>query len=137
MHHSVEALRREPKVVVFGAQSFWEGVDVVGDALSLVVLVKLPFQPPDRPVWEARYAALEAEGRSSFQELSLPDAALRLKQGFGRLIRSSTDQGAVLILDRRLVTARYGRYLLEALPDAQRVVDEGPEVLAALGRLMR
>ncbi len=133
----VEALRREPKVVVFGAQSFWEGVDVVGDALSLVVLVKLPFQPPDRPVWEARYAALEAEGRSSFQELSLPDAALRLKQGFGRLIRSSTDQGAVLILDRRLVTARYGRYLLDALPDARRVVGERAEVVAALGRLMR
>ncbi len=133
----VEALRREPKVVVFGAQSFWEGVDVVGDALSLVVLVKLPFQPPDRPVWEARYAALEAEGRSSFQELSLPDAALRLKQGFGRLIRSSTDQGAVLVLDRRLATARYGRYLMESLPDAERILEERPGILKALSRVLR
>ncbi|MDA8346102.1 MAG: exonuclease domain-containing protein [Thermaerobacter sp.] len=133
----IEALRREPKVVVFGAQSFWEGVDVIGDALSLVVLVKLPFQPPDRPVWEARYAALEAEGRSSFQELSLPDAALRLKQGFGRLIRSSTDQGAVLVLDRRLVTARYGHYLLDALPDAERIIGEQPEILKALSRVLR
>lgn len=132
----LDALRQDERVVVFGAQSFWEGVDVVGPALALVVVVKLPFQPPDRPVWEARQEALEAEGRSSFQEISLPDAALRLKQGFGRLIRSTTDQGAVLVLDRRLATARYGRYLLEALPDAQRVIGPADEVLAQLGRFL-
>jgi len=132
----LEALRQDERVVVFGAQSFWEGVDVVGPALALVVLVKLPFQPPDRPVWEARQEAIEAEGRSSFHEISLPDAALRLKQGFGRLIRSTTDQGAVLVLDRRLATARYGGYLLEALPDAQRVIAPAEEVLSQLGRYL-
>jgi len=132
----LEALRQDDQVVVFGAQSFWEGVDVVGPALSLVVLVKLPFQPPDRPVWEARQEAIEAEGRSSFSEISLPDAALRLKQGFGRLIRSSTDQGAVLVLDRRLATARYGSYLLDALPDAARVLAPAEELLAQLGRYL-
>ena len=132
----LDALRQDERVVVFGAQSFWEGVDVVGSALALVVLVKLPFQPPDRPVWEARQEAMEAEGRSSFNEISLPDAALRLKQGFGRLIRSSTDQGAVLILDRRLATARYGRYLLDALPDAERVIGSTEEVLERLPRFL-
>ncbi len=132
----LDALRQDERVVVFGAQSFWEGVDVVGSALALVVLVKLPFQPPDRPVWEARQEAIEAEGRSSFNEISLPDAALRLKQGFGRLIRSTTDQGAVLVLDRRLATARYGRYLLDALPDAQRVIGPADEVLARLERFL-
>ncbi len=132
----LDALRQDERVVVFGAQSFWEGVDVVGSALALVVLVKLPFQPPDRPVWEARQEAIESEGRSSFNEISLPDAALRLKQGFGRLIRSTTDQGAVLVLDRRLATARYGRYLLEALPDAQRVIGPADEVLAQLERFL-
>jgi len=132
----LEALRREERVVVFGAQSFWEGVDVVGPALALVVLVKLPFQPPDRPVWQARQESIESAGRSSFNEISLPDAALRLKQGFGRLIRSTTDQGAVLVLDRRLATARYGRYLLDALPDAQRVIGPGEEVLAQLARYL-
>lgn len=133
----VESLRQDPRAVVFGAQSFWEGIDVVGDALSLVVLVKLPFQPPDRPVVEARVAHLEREGHSAFYEFSLPDAALRLKQGFGRLIRSSTDQGAVLVLDRRLAVSRYGRYLLDALPDADRVIGESDEVLSALARWLR
>ena len=122
--------------MVFGAQSFWEGVDVVGSALALVVLVKLPFQPPDRPVWEARQEAVDAAGRSSFSEISLPDAALRLKQGFGRLIRSTSDQGAVLVLDRRLAAARYSGYLLDALPDAQRVIGDTDEVIRQLGRCL-
>ena len=132
----LDALRQDERVVVFGAQSFWEGVDVVGSALALVVLVKLPFQPPDRPVWEARQEAVEAQGRSSFNEISLPDAALRLKQGFGRLIRSTSDQGAVLVLDRRLAAARYSGYLLDALPDAQRVIGDTDEVIRQLGRCL-
>jgi ATP-dependent DNA helicase DinG len=113
----LEAFRERPSVL-FATQSFWEGVDVPGDALSLVVIDKLPFAPPNDPVVAARVRALEAEGRDAFSELSVPAAALALKQGFGRLVRTRTDRGLVAVLDRRLVAKSYGRTLLATLPPA-------------------
>jgi ATP-dependent DNA helicase DinG len=111
----LEAFREEPSVL-FATASFWEGVDVPGEALSLVVIDRLPFAPPGDPVVAARLRALEAEGRDGFSELQVPAAALALRQGFGRLVRTRADRGLVAILDRRLVTKGYGRAFLATLP---------------------
>ena len=113
----LDAFRAEPSVL-FATQSFWEGVDVPGEALSLVVIDKLPFAPPGDPVVAARARAREAEGGDAFSELSVPAAALALKQGFGRLIRSRADAGLVALLDRRILTRGYGRAFLATLPPA-------------------
>ncbi len=110
--------------ILLGTSSFWEGVDVPGDPLRGLVIQKLPFRVPTEPVTAARMEAVEARGGDAFQQFMLPHAALRLKQGFGRLIRTRTDRGAVLVLDDRLVTKRYGRYLRDSLPDAPLV--KGP-----------
>lgn len=103
--------------VLFGTNSFWEGVDVPGDALSAVIVVRLPFTSPDEPVFKAKADALKARGINSFYKLSLPEAIIRFKQGFGRLIRSSHDKGAFIILDRRIDMKSYGHQFLEALPN--------------------
>lgn len=103
--------------VLFATQSFWEGVDVQGDALSMVIIDKLPFASPGDPLVAARLRAIEERGGSSFGEYQLPSAAIALKQGFGRLIRSKTDSGVVAILDRRLWTKAYGAYLRRSLPE--------------------
>jgi ATP-dependent DNA helicase DinG len=113
----LELFREEPSVL-FATASFWEGVDVPGEALSLVVIDKLPFAPPNDPVVAARTRAAEAQGRVAFSELSVPAAALALKQGFGRLVRTRTDRGIVALLDRRVVTRGYGRAFLATLPPA-------------------
>lgn len=104
--------------VLFATMGFWQGVDLPGDDLRLVMLDKIPFPPPDDPLFAARSERVEAEGNSSFGKLSLPAAALSLRQGFGRLIRSQQDTGVVAILDPRMVTKGYGRALIRALPDA-------------------
>jgi ATP-dependent DNA helicase DinG len=121
----LEAFRAEPSVL-FATASFWEGVDVPGDALSLVIIDRLPFAPPGDPVVAARLRALEGEGRDGFSELQVPAAALALRQGFGRLVRTREDRGLVAILDRRLVTKGYGRAFLATLPRCPvlRSVDE-------------
>jgi ATP-dependent DNA helicase DinG len=111
----LELFREEPSVL-FATASFWEGVDVPGEALSLVVIDRLPFAPPTDPVVAARLRALEAEGRDAFSELQVPAAALALRQGFGRLVRTREDRGLVAVLDRRLVTKGYGRAFLATLP---------------------
>jgi ATP-dependent DNA helicase DinG len=102
--------------VLLGSQSFWEGVDVPGDALSVVIIDKLPFQPPDDPVVAARIAQLEKSGGKPFMDYQLPHAAISLKQGAGRLIRTETDRGVLMICDTRLADKPYGRLLLNALP---------------------
>lgn len=112
----IAQFKESGRAVLFGTSSFWEGVDVPGDALSLVVLAKLPFAVPSDPINEARYEKVEQEGRNPFVELSLPQAVIRFKQGFGRLIRTQGDRGAVVVLDRRIVTRPYGRSFIEALP---------------------
>ncbi len=115
-HRLLAAFRREPSVL-FATQSFWEGVDVPGEALSLVVIDRLPFAPPADPVVAARIRALAEAGRDGFAELQVPAAALSLRQGFGRLIRARTDRGLVAVLDPRLLTRGYGRAFLATLPD--------------------
>ena len=118
-----ELLKRfvaRPGSVLFATRSFWEGVDVVGSTLSMVIIDKMPFSAPDEPVVQARVARLKAEGKDWFNDLMLPQATLQLKQGFGRLIRSAADRGVVAILDSRLVRKGYGRQVLAALPPARR-----------------
>ncbi len=101
--------------------SFWEGFDVPGDALQAVIIDKLPFAPPNDPMMEARAKQLEAQGLSPFAHLHLPDVAVSLQQGAGRLIRTQTDQGVLVIADRRLVKASYGAKLMAGLPPMRRV----------------
>lgn len=102
--------------VLFGTNSFWEGVDVPGDGLSAVIVVRLPFSSPDEPTFKSRAHFLQSNGRNSFAELSLPEAIIRFKQGFGRLIRSSEDKGVFIVLDRRIDTKSYGGEFIRALP---------------------
>ena len=106
--------------VLLGTASFWEGVDVPGKALSCVIIDKLPFAPPDTPTQRARETAIKAEGGDSFRQVSLPQAQVRLKQGFGRLLRTASDTGVVAILDNRLWTKNYGREMLNDLPPCPR-----------------
>ncbi|MCJ7652279.1 MAG: hypothetical protein MUO75_01100 [Actinobacteria bacterium] len=108
----------DKRASLFGTSSFWEGVDASGDTLRLVVVTRIPFESPGRPVFEARSELLRREGRSDFNELSLPLAALRLKQGVGRLIRTRRDFGQVMIMDSRIENKRYGKSLLASLPRA-------------------
>ncbi|GCF08550.1 helicase C-terminal domain-containing protein [Dictyobacter arantiisoli] len=115
--------RAEENAVLFGLKSFWEGVDIAGDALSLVVIDKLPFDPPDDPVHEARVAHMKAAGENWFGIYVLPQAVLRLKQGIGRLLRTREDRGVMAILDTRLHTKGYGRMVLNALPPAPRTMN--------------
>jgi ATP-dependent DNA helicase DinG len=109
--------------VLVGSAGFWEGVDVAGDALSLVVIDKLPFAPPDDPVVKARGEALRRAGRDPFGAYQLPAAALALKQGAGRLVRSEHDRGVLVIGDERIVSRSYGKRLLASLPPFARVAD--------------
>ncbi len=113
-----------PRAVLVGSQSFWEGIDVVGDALQCVLIDKLPFPPPSDPLIEARGKRLESEGRDAFNLLSVAEAAVSLKQGAGRLIRSETDRGLLVVCDPRMATMPYGRRLIGALPPMTRVATE-------------
>jgi ATP-dependent DNA helicase DinG len=116
----LDAFRAAGNAVLLGAYSFWEGVDVPGDALSVVIIDKLPFAPPDDPVIAARIRHLEAGGGNGFMEFQLPAAAIALKQGAGRLIRTETDRGVLMLCDPRLVSKPYGKRLLAALPPMTR-----------------
>lgn len=118
----LEEFVKEP-TVLFASQSFWEGVDVPGDALSLVVIDRLPFAPPNDPLTAARIEALDEAGHDAFNSYQVPQAALKLKQGFGRLIRTRKDRGIVAVLDSRLTGKRYGQAFLESLPKATRFDD--------------
>jgi DNA polymerase-3 subunit epsilon/ATP-dependent DNA helicase DinG len=125
-----ERLRTQAGTVLLGTSSYWEGVDVVGDALSVVVIVKLPFPVPSEPVFEAR-CELSAD---PFNDLSVPMAVLRFKQGFGRLIRSATDRGVCVVLDRRIISRRYGQSFLHSLPPSRVVVNSAYDLPDAAGR---
>jgi len=114
----VQHFRQRHGSVLFGLKTFWEGVDIAGEALSLVVIDKVPFEPPDDPVHAARVARMIRNGEDWFGAYVLPQAVLQLKQGVGRLLRSQEDRGVMAILDSRLHTRGYGRRVLEALPPA-------------------
>jgi ATP-dependent DNA helicase DinG len=130
----LRAFLAQPRAVLVGSQSFWEGIDVPGDALQCVVIDKLPFPPPNDPLIEARVKRIEAAGGNAFDACFVADAAVSLKQGAGRLIRSETDRGLLVICDARLARMRYGARLLRALPAMRRLSDEG-EVMGWLREL--
>ena len=128
----LDAFRAERSSVLFATDSFWEGVDAPGETLQTVILCRLPFRVPSEPVLRARMAAIEGRGGNPFAELSLPDAVVRLRQGFGRLMRRHDDMGVVLILDSRIVTKQYGAVFLESLPATARALGGSREVQKAV-----
>ncbi|MEP0814969.1 MAG: hypothetical protein HRF49_09935 [bacterium] len=124
-------LKKNDGVVLFGTKSFWEGFDIPGEALRCVVLTRLPFANFKEPVRAARAAAIRERGGSEFMEYAVPQAAMRLAQGFGRLIRTKTDRGCIFVLDTRIVKKRYGQYFLKSLPDHIALTGKAEEVVPA------
>ena len=133
-HRLLKRFAEDETSVLFGTDSFWEGVDVPGRSLEQVIIVRLPFKVPTEPVLEARAQAIEERGGDSFMDYTVPQAVIRFKQGFGRLIRHRSDRGVVLILDTRVVKKGYGRMFLRSLPSAQIVRGSSKEVFSAIGQ---
>ncbi|HEX9635979.1 MAG TPA: helicase C-terminal domain-containing protein [Acidobacteriota bacterium] len=131
-HRLLAAFKRGPKTALFATASFWEGVDVAGEALECVILTKLPFKVPTEPIQIARAEAIELEGGDPFRELTVPQAVIKFRQGFGRLVRSKSDRGAIVVLDRRIVEKPYGRRFLRSLPPVPLLKGSQSEVLAGL-----
>lgn len=128
----LDKFRNTNNTVLMATDSFWEGVDIIGDALKLVVIMRLPFRVPTDPIIEARSDYLEKREINSFLNYSVPMAVIRFKQGFGRLIRSKSDRGAVLVLDKRINTKSYGKYFVNSLPDCKRINGKYEDMLDEL-----
>ena len=122
--------------VLFATESFWAGVDAPGDTLRVVVLCRLPFRVPSDPVLIARAERIKAAGGNPFLELTLPDAIMRFRQGFGRLIRSGSDRGVVIITDTRVLTKSYGRAFVESVPETTQIFTERAALEGALERFL-
>ena len=128
----LETFNFDVSSVLFATDSFWEGVDIPGDSLKLVIICRLPFRVPTDPIVKARMERIELSGGNPFFELSIPEAAIRLKQGFGRLMRRKSDHGAVLILDSRIIKKSYGKILLSSLPETVKSIKKSSEMLLDL-----
>ncbi|WP_066193251.1 MULTISPECIES: ATP-dependent DNA helicase DinG [Gracilibacillus] len=120
--------------ILLGTNAYWQGVDIPGDDLSCLVIVKLPFQSPQDPIFQAKSAYLKSRGKNPFRELSLPQAVLQFKQGFGRLIRKHTDKGSVLVFDDRLITKRYGQSFIDSVPDIPVFYEPIEELIERISR---
>ncbi len=136
-HRLLKRFAEDETSILFGTDSFWEGVDVPGRSLEQVVIARLPFKVPTEPVLEARAQAIEQRGGDSFMEYTVPQAVIRFKQGFGRLIRHRNDRGVVLILDTRVIRKGYGRMFLRSLPEAARVQGDSAQVFRAINDFFR
>jgi ATP-dependent DNA helicase DinG len=132
----LERFRHGEHNMLLGTDSFWEGVDVKGRALECVVIARLPFRVPNEPLQLARVEEIEERGEPAFQAFVVPQAVLKFKQGFGRLIRSTTDRGVVLVLDPRVVTKSYGRTFLDSLPPLELLRAPTEQVLATMGEFL-
>lgn len=124
----LDAFKKENESVLFATDSFWQGVDIPGESLSQVIIVKLPFTVPNDPVFVARSEAIEKRGGSSFMELSVPEAVIKFRQGIGRLIRRSDDKGVVVVLDRRIYEKRYGSIFVASMPECKKVYEPLNEI---------
>lgn len=112
----IRRFQDSPASVLLGTSSFWEGVDIPGEALTCLAIVRLPFQPPNHPLAEAKSELLQAQKKNPFMKLSVPQAVIRFKQGFGRLVRTAQDRGIVIVYDTRVIESHYGKYFLYSLP---------------------
>jgi ATP-dependent DNA helicase DinG len=133
----LEQFRADTASVLFATDSFWEGVDVAGDALQCVIVSKLPFRVPTEPVQQARAEAIDDAGENSFMRYTVPQAVIKFRQGFGRLIRRKSDWGAIVVLDKRVLTRHYGKIFLNSLPEVRKVIGPGADVLRALDQFFQ
>lgn len=131
----LEEFKQRKDGILFGTDSFWEGIDVPGEALTLVIITKLPFNVPDDPIVEARSEMLKEEGKNPFMDYLVPEATLKFKQGFGRLMRSKTDRGAVICLDKRIKTKPYGALFLKSLPSCPIYFEPSKELVKRLEKV--
>ncbi len=136
-HRLLERFKNDVSSVLFATDSFWEGIDVHGEALESVIITKLPFKVPTEPIIEARVEAIERRGGYAFFEYTVPQAAIKFRQGFGRLIRRKTDRGSVLILDKRVIQKSYGRIFLNSLPECHIIAAPSQQVFQEMQHFFR
>ena len=128
----IEMYKKSPNPVLFGTDSFWEGVDIKGKQLSTVVIIKLPFKVPNDPITEAIIESIISTGKNPFTEYQIPEAIIKFKQGIGRLIRSKTDEGNIIVLDNRIIKKKYGEFFINSFPTSKIKVIEKKEILTSL-----
>jgi ATP-dependent DNA helicase DinG len=133
-HELLHRFTSQKNSALFATDSFWEGVDVVGEALELVIITKLPFKVPKEPIIEARYEAIRKAGGNAFMEYAVPMAVIKFRQGFGRLVRSKSDKGVVAIFDSRIVRKAYGKTFLRSLPVCNTVVGTQKDYFSQLSQ---